>query len=675
MGDESKKKSDTQGPPKKAQNQQSQQHKVDKNHNERKEIGNIPLLRYGVASNNFLKFKEALSTAALIQFGDVAKLIKLDKYYVAPMPAEDDFEVPGRPEISEKLFDLVCAEWVKTNNRMKEKRAHLYGFIWKYLSLESRDKLKEEKDFDVWSQEKDAEKLWQAIIATHKVNTTSNVTALKQRSAWVTYVNCHQGGFESVISYKERFIAAYKNYEDEGNPAKDEEARAMDFFDGLDKVRCGDFKNHILNYIDTGTLKAPADVATVHGWVANWRKTNQVRERLGTGTAFVTTGDTDEDKKSKKEPSEEWLAKKKCFRCKEKGHIASSPNCPLKNKKKDGESQDAQVNVTWVGAGVFATYDVCNAMDSSLGLGIDVVLLDTQANISLFHPSVLEDVKLSERSIRINGIGGYQMTVQHEGYLPNFFKVLCSEEVKTNFLCYAEVEDKFEVEYREREGFVVRLPDGKEVFFKRLNKMFVADVSAVASVLTTIAEKKIQYSVAEVKRAEMAYALLKNAGYPSAGELINLVGDGNILDMPALNQSDIVRAYEIFGQPPEYVRGKLTKRKVNRANFDAALRSEDEQTLWANVMHIDQTSFFVSVAEPMQLIILNHIKSEDADSLGEALQDQLNLLRECSFQPNPVYVDPASGLMSPRTQFPGVVIDLCGAGDFVPKIDVHIPVD
>jgi hypothetical protein len=103
---------------------------------------------------------------------------------------------------------------------------------------------------------------------------------------------------------------------------------------------------------------------------------------------------------------------------------------------------------------------------------------------------MLEDVKPSERSIRINGIGGYQMTVGHEGYLPNFFEVFCSEEVKVNVLCFAEVEDRFEVEYREREGFIVRLPDGKEVFFKRQNKMFVADVATVASVLMTIAEKR-----------------------------------------------------------------------------------------------------------------------------------------------------------------------------------------
>jgi hypothetical protein len=43
---------------------------------------------------------------------------------------------------------------------MKAKQAGLYGFICRYLSLDSRDKMKKAVDFDTWDNEKDPEKLW-----------------------------------------------------------------------------------------------------------------------------------------------------------------------------------------------------------------------------------------------------------------------------------------------------------------------------------------------------------------------------------------------------------------------------------------------------------------------------------------------------------------------------------
>ncbi len=104
---------------------------------------------------------------------------------------------------------------------MKAKRAGLYGFIWRYMSLESCNIMKEAADFNTWDNEKDPEKLWQQVVRTHKVNTTSGVWAIKQRLAHVTHLNCRQGGFESLVSYKERHILAYKSYFDKGNPEID----------------------------------------------------------------------------------------------------------------------------------------------------------------------------------------------------------------------------------------------------------------------------------------------------------------------------------------------------------------------------------------------------------------------------------------------------------------------
>jgi hypothetical protein len=113
MTDDYKKKTEPQVQEKKVH---PNQQKVEKSHQDKKDNGDVPMLRFGTVSNNFLKFKEALSTAALIQFGDVAKLIELDKYYEVPMPDEDDYEIVGRPVMSQRLYEIGCAKWVKMNN-------------------------------------------------------------------------------------------------------------------------------------------------------------------------------------------------------------------------------------------------------------------------------------------------------------------------------------------------------------------------------------------------------------------------------------------------------------------------------------------------------------------------------------------------------------------------------
>jgi hypothetical protein len=115
----------------------------------------------------------------------------------------------------------------------------------------------------------------------------------------------------------------------------------------------------------------------------------------------------------------------------------------------------------------------------------------------------------------------------------------------------------------------------------------------LAHVMVTVEEKKAQFSSEQVKKTEVAYALMKNSGYPSPNELMRLVSDGNMMNMPVLRHEDVLRAYEIFGPPAEYVRGKLTKSKVNCVPVDLLLKADDKnQTLWSDVMHIDGNKFF-----------------------------------------------------------------------------------
>ena len=133
------------------------------------------------------------------------------------------------------------------------------------------------------------------------------------------------------------------------------------------------------------------------------------------------------------------------------------------------------------------------------------------------------------------------------------------------------------------------------------------------------------------------------------------------------------RAYDLYGTPPAYVRGKMTKKNVSRAVInDSLIMEEKKQVLSTDVMHWEGTKYLITVCEPLQLVLQTPIDSEGKTQLGLALQGHLSILRERGFIPTVVYADPQSAFRSLTGSFPGVVIDITGAGDHVPKVDAKI---
>jgi len=109
------------------------------------------------------------------------------------------------------------------------------------------------------------------------------------------------------------------------------------------------------------------------------------------------------------------------------------------------------------------------------------------------------------------------------------------------------------------------------------------------------------------------------SGYPSIGEAIHLIQDGNIVDLPSITVEDLRRAYEIYGTPPGFVRGKMTHKKVSRAIIDQNIvMTEKRQALTADVMHIDGQIFLVTTSEPLQLTLQCPIINESQNQLGLA---------------------------------------------------------
>ncbi len=94
--------------------------------------------------------------------------------------------------------------------------------------------------------------------------------------------------------------------------------------------------------------------------------------------------------------------------------------------------------------------------------------------------------------------------------------------------------------------------------------------------------------------------------------------------------------------------------------------------LFSDVMHIDGTMFSITATDPLNLTLQCKVNSESRLDLGMALQGHMSLLRSCGFEPTVVYTDPHTSFCSMTQDFPGVEVNIGGAGDYVAKVDAKI---
>ncbi len=189
----------------------------------------------------------------------------------------------------------------------------------------------------------------------------------------------------------------------------------------------------------------------------------------------------------------------------------------------------------------------------------------------------------------------------------------------------------------------------------------------------TVQENERLYSAEQVHRAKWAHEFIRHCGYPSPAEAVHIIRDGNVRGVPLLMQEDVELAYKIYGQHPEYVKGKLVKHTVGRTPVDVSLHSTElKQKLSMDVMEIDRKKFLVMVSDPLQLMLKTAVENESTQVFGMGLQGHLMTLQSRGFEPTIVYADPHSMFRSMQHDFPGVEVDVGRASDYVPKVDVKI---
>jgi hypothetical protein len=271
------------------------------------------------------------------------------------------------------------------------------------------------------------------------------------------------------------------------------------------------------------------------------------------------------------------------------------------------------------------------------------------------------------------------------GYLEGFFECQACDDCPTSIISMANVEDRYRVMYIQGESITVHMDDRDEVFMWR-DKMYVADFSDWLACedngvqelysglnLLTVQDKESMYTHREVRKALEAGEFLKALGYPSEQDALEILRSVNVSNIPH-SPDDVRRFYAIYGPQVAAVRGKTTKShpKIRMVGDEGAKLQITNQDLVAVVMHVARERFLISISAPLGLLLVCHLQSLTTHELGQGLQKHLNTLRSRGFDAKKVSVDPYKSFEGLQGVFPGVAIDLSGAGDHLDKVYTKI---
>jgi len=194
--------------------------------------------------------------------------------------------------------------------------------------------------------------------------------------------------------------------------------------------------------------------------------------------------------------------------------------------------------------------------------------------------------------------------------------------------------------------------------FKQHGDLYLADfrpyITDRALIGMTTQQREAMFNKAMVKSAKEAGDFIKNAGYPSEQAAINLVRSGNIMNIP-IEVQDVRNYFEIYGTTVAAIRGRTTQDRhiTKRDTFDWGLMEHITiQEMVADVMQVAGTKFLVTLASPLQILLVVPTPSMSGVALGRALQEHINLIRMFGFEVLIVFVDPFKALVGLRGSIP-----------------------
>ena len=200
-------------------------------------------------------------------------------------------------------------------------------------------------------------------------------------------------------------------------------------------------------------------------------------------------------------------------------------------------------------------------------------------------------------------------------------------------------------------------------------------IMAVNVSVDSIAQRSMKYTKAQNSEADAAMEFLKVIGYPTETNAIKLVE--RMLNPPT-TRGAIHRAFEIYGNSLEKIRGVTTKTTTSKAepHDELEVKVAKEQVAEVDLMFVREQIFLICLLSPLEFSFVVPIKSKSIPDISNALQGIISAVASRGFRITTLRVDNepaiASGDIHSMLSKHEIVVDTVASGDHAHKVERRI---
>jgi hypothetical protein len=323
-------------------------------------VGEIPILRYQTgSSSNFVMFRERLSEACKQEYGKLGTLIDTGEYPTRPRPVPVPTSASVPNDIAEYEYKERLKDFIRRTQGDEDNKIKLYQTIWTHLSMESRDKVKEQANWSEIRANDDAKLLWKAILATHLAG-QGGIEVIDQRNVRNQYMRDRQGTSESIVSWYERYANRLEMMKTLKCAEIDDKMQSADFIEKLDNNRFADFKVLLENNVSLKIFEYPDTLVKAYEMASRHKVVNQSNKQIYASTFNTITtnsNNTNKNKKfNKKGMKKGWKLSNAIA-----NHVESSSNNVTNNDNKVSSTSSLSAASGRRGPSPNATCSICNS--------------------------------------------------------------------------------------------------------------------------------------------------------------------------------------------------------------------------------------------------------------------------------------------------------------------------